>query len=204
MSQRTSIQSGGRSVARNRRRQHLVSGRRAQGFSLIESVVVVAVLAILAGIALPSFAALIRENRVVAVTNDLLGAIHLARSEAIKQGRRITICTSADLDDCESDIGWHRGWIMFEDRDEDGVRGDGERILSVGQAQNGAVSITGNEPVRNYVSYVPSGATRKLNGALLMGTITLCSDGVARQIVINASGRPRSARSGGCDPAVQS
>lgn len=168
------------------------------GVSLVELLVALAVAAVLAGIAVPSFAALMRDTRLTNAANDLLGAILYVRSEAIKRGRRVTICTSSGLSDCEPDVGWHAGWIVFEDGNGNGAREDGERLLLVGNGLDRGVVVTGNAPLRDYVSYLPSGATRMLGGALQMGAITLCDGGAARQIVISASGRPRVVRAATC------
>ena len=162
-----------------------------RGFSLTETVVVMAIAAILAGIAVPSFAALMRETRLTAVTNDLLSTLYFARSEALKRSRRVTVCTSATHTDCAENIGWQHGWIVFEDRDGDGQHGAAEPILAVLARQTSGLTMSGNASLRDYISYVPTGETRSRGGALQMGTVTVCDEGSARRIVIAATGRPR-------------
>jgi len=66
------------------------------GFGLIELVIVIAIVAILTVIALPSYSRIMTRNRVVTDTNDLLAAINLARNEAVARGRPVTICASAN------------------------------------------------------------------------------------------------------------
>ncbi len=171
-------------------------GRR--GFSLIELMVALATSAVLLGLAVPSFAGLVRETRLSTVANELHAAIFYTRSEAIKRGRRVTICTSADGQSCTAGIGWHSGWIVFDDANGNGLREPNETLLRVGRAQPPGIAVTGNMPVRNHVSYVATGTTRAVSGALQMGTITACADGRARQIVINAAGRPRVVRAAQC------
>lgn len=172
--------------------------RAARGFSLVEALVVMAVMVILAGIAVPSFAALMRETRLTAATNDLLGALLFARSESIKRKRRVTLCSSATQDECSGNPGWHRGWIVFEDGDGDGWRGGDESVLLMAPRQADSLRMVGNAGVRDYISYVPTGETRLRSGALQMGTVTLCEDGAAKRIVIAATGRPRVVRQAGC------
>lgn len=62
-----------------------MSLRRQNGFTLVELMVTVAVLAILSTIAYPSFQSTIRSNRVATTTNELIASLALARSEAIKK-----------------------------------------------------------------------------------------------------------------------
>jgi type IV fimbrial biogenesis protein FimT len=75
---------------------------RSRGFSLIELMVSLVVLGILVGLAVPSYRAIIAEQRVRATVTDLHAAISLARSEAIKLNRQITIAPAAG--------GWAAGW----------------------------------------------------------------------------------------------
>lgn len=73
--------------------------------------------AILATIGAPSFQDLIRNNRVATQSNELLTALNLARSEAIKRGARVSVCASNDplatTPTCGTD--WAKGWIVFTD-----------------------------------------------------------------------------------------
>jgi type IV fimbrial biogenesis protein FimT len=66
------------------------------GFTLIELMVGVAVLAIALGVGVPSMSEFIKNSRLAAHTNDLLTSLHLARTEAIKRNARVTLCKSAN------------------------------------------------------------------------------------------------------------
>nr|WP_168929236.1 GspH/FimT family pseudopilin [Crenobacter intestini] len=59
---------------------------------MIELMVTLSVFAILAVMAAPSFSAMMIGNRIVAQTNELIAALHFARSEAIKLNRSVTFC----------------------------------------------------------------------------------------------------------------
>ena len=177
----------------------IASGRVASGFSLVELMLVLAVLAVLAAIAVPSYEALMRNARLSTTSGELFAALFHARSEAIRRGRRATLCTSADGESCTAGIGWEPGWILFDDENGNGQRDAGEELVHVTGARSDRLAIRGNDPVRNYVSYVPSGVTRTASGALQMGTLTVCDRGLARKIVISATGRPRMVEGAECN-----
>lgn len=64
---------------------------RARGFTLIELMVTVVVMAILAASAVPSFRNMILQNRASTHVNELVSALSVARSEAIKRGVQVEL-----------------------------------------------------------------------------------------------------------------
>lgn len=83
------------------------------GFTLIELMVTVAVLAILLALAAPSFLDMSLSSRLTAISNSLTTSIQLARSEAIKRNQTITLCASSDGEECDADTDWSVGWVML-------------------------------------------------------------------------------------------
>ncbi len=79
------------------------------GFTLIELMVTVSVLAILLGIGVPSFRAMIEGNRITTVANDLVSGLQFARSEAVKRGANVTLCSTNDQSTCSGT--WVEGWV---------------------------------------------------------------------------------------------
>lgn len=172
--------------------RRLVRSLSECGYSLVEPMTALAVLGVLSAIAVPSFARLLAETRVRDASSDLFAAVIQTRSEALKRHGRAVLCKSADLNRCIDDIRWDSGWIVFNDENESGQRDADEALLRTGEARGGRVTISGDGSVGNYVSYVGSGRTQQLNtGAWQAGTLTVCSEGIARQIIINRVGRPR-------------
>ena len=101
---------------------------RQRGFTLIELIITVAIVAILLAIGVPSFQEMMRNNRVAAHTNDRLSSLNLARSEAIKRGVRVSLCKSSDGLSCATTGDWTQGWIVFVDTDNDATVDAGENI----------------------------------------------------------------------------
>jgi len=100
---------------------------RITGFTLIELMVTVAVVAILAAVAFPSLQETLRSNRVTAASNDLLASLALARSEAVRGTRGAGICSSADGASCGGN--WNNGWIVWQDANGNGVFSPGVDVV---------------------------------------------------------------------------
>lgn len=80
------------------RSDNILSQRKLSGFSLVELMVVISILAILAGIGVPSFNEMIASQKVKAAASALYDSLLLARSEAIKRNGTVTISiNSSDL-----------------------------------------------------------------------------------------------------------
>lgn len=169
-----------------------------RGLTLLELVVVMALVGVLAGVGFPAFAAWVDQHRLTGFTNELHMEVMLARSEAIRRGQRVTLCVSADGEQCTFSAGWEVGWIMFLDRNGNAVRDPGEDIIRMAQPTARGLQATGNGTLARYVSYIPKGMTRSATGALQMGTIRVCGQSGQRQLVINAAGRPRVLRGEAC------
>lgn len=169
----------------------------AFGFTLIEMLAVLAVMAILLGLGSAGISRFLDATRLRTLSNDLLRDLQLARSEAILRGQRVVLCAANASEDCSSVDGWHQGWLMFEDVNNNGLREATELAIRFRPAAPHGWQIAGNNPVARYVSYDSLGQTRLMAGGFQAGTITVCKTGssgssaVARQVVVNSVGRPR-------------
>ncbi|WP_211467531.1 GspH/FimT family pseudopilin [Collimonas silvisoli] len=127
---------------------------RDSGFTLIEAMIVLAIMCILLSLALPSMRSFVIQNRLSAETGQLIAALTLARSEAIQRGRAVLVCRSIDADSAGARCSaaataervggdWGAGWLVMV--------GDSRQILSRQgalddntQASAGRTSITYN------------------------------------------------------------
>ena len=88
-------------------------GSRQSGVTLIELMVSITVLAIILFIGVPSFQSTLESSRARAITNDLAGALQLARSEALKRRVDVTVCISnQNQNGCDNDGNWNEGWLI--------------------------------------------------------------------------------------------
>lgn len=169
--------------------------RPPPGFSLIELVVALGIAAALMAFALPSVGRWIGNEQVMNQATLLAKSMQLARSEAIKRGHRVNLCKSADGVQCAETGGWDQGFLMHEDT---GTKGevDGDDLVIRFEPQTRGIHVASNKPLADYVSFTAFGHARMLNGALQMGTFTVCKPGFqAVDVVLVGSGRVRIARS---------
>ena len=102
--------------------------KRQNGFSMTELMVVVAIVAIVLGLGVPSFRYVTNANRLSAEVNGLLGDLMFARGEAIKQGLPVLVCTSADSATCAGTTTWEAGWITCVDTNANNTCGSLLRV----------------------------------------------------------------------------
>lgn len=104
-------------------------GERVAGFSLIELMVTIAIVAILVAVAFPSFEGSMRSNRVTTAANEFMGSVSLARSEATRSPGGAVLCSSQGGSACDG-TSWNDGWIVWIDLNGDGLRtGSDDRVV---------------------------------------------------------------------------
>lgn len=98
--------------------------QKSSGFTLLEVMVVVAIVAILTTLAAPSFVSLMQSNSVSSNVNTFMSDLRFARSESIRRGGAVIMCRSDDpeaaapvCNTTSGTNGWVSGWIIFENRD---------------------------------------------------------------------------------------
>lgn len=84
------------------------------GFTLIEAISTLAIVAILAGFATSSFSAGIYASRTGSGFSTLLASLTRAATEASRTEMDVILCPSIDGEYCSSDDHWENGWIAFQ------------------------------------------------------------------------------------------
>jgi len=161
----------------------------------MELMVTIAIAGILLGIAIPSFTSIISSNRLTAYTNELVTALNLARSEAVKRGVQVTVRNKG------ASTHWESGWDVFVDINGNETFNDASPSTPCAAGQDcllrtyaalpsGYTLTTGNSTYKDYAAYLPNGLSNMVVG----DKFTLCNgSGSAlprRTITINATGRP--------------
>lgn len=158
-----------------------------RGFSLVELLVAVTLLAVLTGLAVPAFHDLLQRNRVTAHVNLLFTHIQLARIRAVMDAVTVVICPTQDGITCVADnTVWSQGWMVFKDRNygHPPILDPDDQLLIVHQGDALATSVRSS---LNHIRYSPSGYASN-------GTFTVCGPAgvrAARAIIINIVGRAR-------------
>lgn len=135
------------------------------GMTLIEAMLTLTVLAILAGIAVPSFASLIRRTQTTSYFNLLIGTLYMARTAAINEHATVLVCPSDMVRGCTGSLNWHEGWIVVLRPGPRGQPDAGSRILSMHEPLPEGVRIESSVG-RRKVQYRPDGSARGSNLSL--------------------------------------
>jgi type IV fimbrial biogenesis protein FimT len=195
---RQTIQQGNR-VCENfgDNRREIAWAQCMRGVTLVEMMIVVAILAVLLGLAVPNLREFFVANRLSSATGDFVTALATARSEAIRRATNVVIANGQG-----ASSNWSSGWRMCVDADRNSACGNSEETI-----RRGAVNPTATQTTI-YSSYASGVIVFDATGRLTStaGVFAVCYDRAAtntayrdgtrsrsRAILVNAAGRIRQA-----------
>jgi len=158
---------------------------RPAGLTLIEAMIVLAIVALLAGVTIPAWSSASESAHAGAAQAALLESLVGAVDHAALTGSEVVLCPG-DASGCRDSIDWSRGWVAWTDLDGDRTLGSGEPLLQAHPALDGAVHLRSTSG-RKHLVFQPNGGNVGSNV-----TFTLC-DGRgparARALVLANDGR---------------
>lgn len=166
------------------------------GFTLIELMVTVALIAIMLALAAPSMTAFQRNAELTSFTNSMLASINAARGEAMKRGRYAMVVPADGTD-------WNSGWVVFLDVDRSQTYAEASDItISAREAAPSYLSISANGPAAAtppYIMFDASGYSKTKAAAFGANTFEIKRNDVSgtdqltqtRRIKIASTGRVR-------------
>ena len=162
----------------------LSCGRTSSGFSLVETLIVLAIIAAVVGFAVRGLQNQIISKEVDAASGRLFRDLQLGRADAIRRGVPVVLCPSPDGASCQFGGQWRQGWIGFEDRNRNQHRENGEESL-LSRPSTTSVSVEWRSP--NWLRFSPDGE------AWPNGHFRICSNDLseARAVIIYRTGRVR-------------
>ncbi|MFC5438044.1 GspH/FimT family pseudopilin [Rhodanobacter umsongensis] len=146
-------------VPRSSRRRH---GQR--GVTLVEQIMVLAISAVLAGIAAPPLRNLMNRNALQVAQTDFIAALQHAREAAVISGKRTLFCPSRDGGSCSDDMRWDNGWLLGHDTDADDQPDHGPLYTGPGY---GGKLIVRSSAGRHVVRFRPDGSASGSNITLV-------------------------------------
>jgi type IV fimbrial biogenesis protein FimT len=158
---------------------------RQEGFTLLELIITIAIASLLTALAIPSYQYVMNDNRMAGEVNDLLAAMQYARSEAIKEGSDVVVCSSTSGTACSGAPNWQTGWIVFSDPDNNGTLEAGETILKYHNAFTGTDTFVSADNITSAVQFsrdgfavglANAGVNMRLHNNTDSATYTRCLD----------------------------
>lgn len=173
-------------------------GRQASGFTLIESMAVIAITAILLAIGMPQLNEFSASRTMTSHVSLLAGAMRLARAEAVKRGTRVTICPSlspeAAAPACDGgDDDWAEGWVIFTDLGTINSIDAGDRLIRVQPPLRDSAGIqsVGGGAVNFFPTGIAIGGERTFNFLPRLATTHPNYSLAARRMCVDNSGGTR-------------
>lgn len=159
------------------------------GFTLAQTLIVLAIVAALMALALPSLTSSSASVHAAVARGDMLGSVMASTRHALVAQRRVILCPSDDGNSCAHETtDWSKGWLAYIDQNNNRARDPGERIILSKPALQGEIRLISTKG-RTQLVFQPRGDNAGSNV-----TFTLChrrGSIPAKTLVLANSGRWR-------------
>jgi type IV fimbrial biogenesis protein FimT len=158
----------------------------------MELLFTMAIVGLVTALAVPNFRNFVQNNRAAEEANALVGALMLARSEAVTRGVPVSVCASDDSLTCADSDDWSTGWIVFTDNNaplgqvDDDVDPPDTVLRALPALREGS-TLDSTDPFINYTTagFISDNAVVSFDLE-----IPYCTGNHNRTISINLQGRP--------------
>lgn len=159
------------------------TGASARGFTLLELMITILIVAILLTVGVPSFSSFIQNSRARALATDITAALNTARAEAVKRSETVRVCPSSNGTSCTG--AWEDGWIVQRTVDNSVLQSWGARSSNdvIVQSPNDNTALVFNR----------LGGLDSADTTLVVRAVG-CTGDRAKQIDISPTGRQRISR----------
>ncbi len=165
--------------------------RKAKGFTLLELIITITILAILSAIAMPSYRSLMEQQKLRSALNEWQTDFYFAQREAMRLKDTVTLCGSSDGVTCNQGNVFNQGWIVFHVLAIDAGGNPVIRILRDNAFNDNTITMgfpDTNSHFKNGVSFHSNGRLGSAAGTLTV-EMARSSNKLTRTLTISTGGR---------------
>jgi type IV fimbrial biogenesis protein FimT len=182
-----------RYLHKNPENENVGKNSKMRGVTLLELLIALLIASVMLTMGIPSFRAVIDNQRMTVATNEMVMSLNLAKSEAIKRVAYVSVCKSNNGVACTGGSDWNDGWIVFANSSVAnlGSIDVGDEVIRIYPALRQTIDLTPSGTIGDFLSFRPGGTVGTAVGNT-SGTLTVCDERGAehaRGVLVEASGR---------------